>query len=288
MHSGAFVTLGPLLHEEQVGDEGEAGEQDPHGPQHVTEEAGHLHALIFGDGTNHEVRGVPDVGHGAHEHGTGGDGGKGLGPVGHQMRGVAAGGVEEHQIGRGVVEERGEEAGQPEEHGVHGLAFVEDHVDDPGEGAVGTGAQNGDGRDHADEDADEQLGDFKDGLPRKVVQLAAFLRGQGKGSAGEGKQDDVAGGVLQLNVRAVDFKAGFGLPNAGHEHRDDNAGQKQEVDLTVKAELFIGLGGRLRLAFLAEQNRIQKEEDAEQDQGKQGGLAEQMNGTYSMKRTWTN
>ena len=91
-------------------------------------------------------------------------------------------------------------------------------------------------------------------------------------------RDDVAGGVLQLNVRAVDFKAGFGLPNAGHEYRDDDADQKQEVDLAVEAELFIGLGGRLRLAFLAEQNRIQKEEDAEQDQGKQRGLAEQMHG----------
>ena len=77
MHSGAFVTLRPFLHEEQIGDEGEAGEQDTHGPQHVTEEAGHLHTLIFGDGADHEVRGIPDVGHGTHEHGTGGDGGKG-------------------------------------------------------------------------------------------------------------------------------------------------------------------------------------------------------------------
>lgn len=123
LHSGAFVTLRPFLHEEQIGDEGEAGEQDTHGPQHVTEEAGHLHTLIFGDGADHEVRGIPDVGHGTHEHGTGGDGGQGFGPVGHQMHGIAAGGVEEHQIGRGVVEERREDAGQPEEHGVHGAGL---------------------------------------------------------------------------------------------------------------------------------------------------------------------
>lgn len=54
--------------------------------------------------------------------------------------------------------------------------------------------------------------------------------------------------------------------------------QKQEVDLAVEAELFIGLGGRFGLAFLAEQERIQKEEDAEQDDGKQHGFAEQMHG----------
>ena len=135
-----------------------------------------------------------------------------------------------------------------------------------------------DSRNHADEDADEQLGDFKDRFPREVVQLAAFLRGQSQGGAGEGEQDNVAGGVLKLNVRAVDFEAGFGLPNAGHEYRDDDADQKQEVDLAVEAELFIGLGGRFGLAFLAEQERIQKEEDAEQDDGKQHGFAEQMHG----------
>ena len=66
---------GLFLDEVQPSEQSEHGIQEAHGPGHVTEEAGHLDALLFGDSLHHEVGGVADVGNGAHEHGTGGDSG---------------------------------------------------------------------------------------------------------------------------------------------------------------------------------------------------------------------
>ena len=111
------------LHEEQEGDQSEERAENTDGPGHVAEEAGHLDALFFGDGLHHEVRRVADVGVGAHEHGTGGNGGQHF-AVGHELGSVAAGGVEEHEVGGSVVQEGGQQTGHPEEHGGHVMTFI--------------------------------------------------------------------------------------------------------------------------------------------------------------------
>ena len=254
----------------QPGQDQEQRDQDTHGPGHVTEEAGHGHALFFGDGTHHEVGGVADVAVGAHEHGTGGDGGQGGRHVGHQVHGVAAGGVEEHQVGGRVVQEAGQGAGQPEEHVVHGLAVMEDHVDDTGQGAVGTGTQDGQGGDHAQEDAQEELGHFFDGGPGEAVEFTALAGGELPGQAGQAEQQDVAQQVLAIDAHAVDVDGFAEVDHAGDQHTEHDAQQEEQVDGAVEAQLFFHLVGIMRglgTTFTAVQDGIEHEVDAQQGQG---------------------
>ncbi len=57
------------------------------GPQHVAEEARHLHAPLPRDGVDHEVRRIADVGVRAHEHRTARDRGQRQRALGHQLPG---------------------------------------------------------------------------------------------------------------------------------------------------------------------------------------------------------
>ena len=51
--------------------EDKSRDQDGAGPTHVTKEAGHFDLVFFGDGFDHEVRRVADIGVCPHEYGAG-------------------------------------------------------------------------------------------------------------------------------------------------------------------------------------------------------------------------
>lgn len=55
--------------EEDEGQHRKQRHEDAEAPRHVAEEAGHLHATVFGNRLDHEVGRIADVGVGAHEHG---------------------------------------------------------------------------------------------------------------------------------------------------------------------------------------------------------------------------
>jgi hypothetical protein len=58
----------PDLHQEQPRDRREDGKKNGARPDHIGEEARHLHAGAPRDGINHEIRRIADIGIGAHEH----------------------------------------------------------------------------------------------------------------------------------------------------------------------------------------------------------------------------
>ena len=109
---------GFTLDEEQERHENKDGDEDAAGPAHIAEEAGHGDAVLLGDGADHEVRGVADIGIGAHEHGATGNSRERRSHIRHQVCGIPAGRVEEDHVGRGIVEEARQGAGEPEEGGV--------------------------------------------------------------------------------------------------------------------------------------------------------------------------
>ena len=58
-----------MLKEDKCSEEKER-DQDYQRVDHVTEKAGHLDLVLFGDRLDHKVGGVADVGIGAHKHRT--------------------------------------------------------------------------------------------------------------------------------------------------------------------------------------------------------------------------
>ena len=264
----AFQVLNAL--KEQPGNEQEGWDQDAHGPGHIAEEAGHAHALVFGNGADHEVGRVADVGIGPHKDRAGRDGGQGAGDVVHEVHGVTAGGIEEDQVGGGVVQKAGERARKPEVHGVVGLTVCSGYqLDKPGQSAVRPGPQNGDGRDHAEEDAEKELGHLFNGGPGKAVAFAAFCGGKAQRKAGKAEQQHVAQQVLAFYGHTVYRKQFAQGAKAGGQHHQHHAQQEEQVDFAVKAELFsvAAVCGRgLGLAFLGVEGRIQPEVEAEQNE----------------------
>ena len=96
--------LTSLSCEEQPAGEEEGRDQHASRPQHVGEEMRHAHALVPGDGIDHEVRRVADIGVGAHEDRARRDRGEHGRAARHQRMRVAAGKIEEDEIGRRIVE----------------------------------------------------------------------------------------------------------------------------------------------------------------------------------------
>ena len=160
------------------------------------------------------------------------------------------------------------------------MAFgVGGEVHHGGESAVGAGLQDGDGGNHAEEDADEQLGDFFNGGPGEVVAGAAAHVGSLPGSHGDHDVHDVAHDVLQFHGNAEDVEGGT-APLTGDEGVGHDAGEEHEVDAAFKAELFLGAGGvgGNGAAFLLEEHGVDDEVEGEQDDGDQQRLHKEMHG----------
>ena len=71
------------------------------------------------------------------------------------------------------------------------------------------------------------------------------------------------------------------VDHAGDQHAEHDAQQEEQVDGAVEAQLFFHLVGIMRglgTAFTAEQDGIQHEVDAQQGQGHEEGLHEQVGG----------
>ena len=263
----SLFSSGRLSDEEEHVHQEEGREEERHRPEHVAEERRHLDAALVADGDRHEVRGVADVGHGAHEHGAHRDGHQGLGALAHQHGRIAAGEVEERQVRRRVIKERGEHARQPEEERVVEAAVgVRHEGDERREVAVVARAEHGEHRHDAAEDAEEELGDLKDRIPAEVVGFAGGLRGEQQGSAGDHDEERVAEHALEREVHAEEREVHARAPEAGHQDRADDGGEKQDVDAAVDADGLLFLG-RLEaiLDVAGEHEAVDREVDRKQD-----------------------
>ena len=205
-----------------------------------------MDAVFIGDGLDHEVGGVADIGVGPHEDRAAGDGGQHIG--GHHPQGggqagggpLGAGGGEEHQIGGGVVQEAGQGAGGPEHLGGVGQPQLAAH-----------GGQDHQGGLHGDEDAHEQDGHLPDGPPGEVVGLPHGHRrglegqqsgqqddrnledgGQGEGDLAEdGQPQHVPGLVLEHGPGGEDAAEDHG----GHDHhQEDQIVEPADADLGAR------------------------------------------------------
>ena len=225
------------------GENDEDGYEDADGIDHIAEEAGHFDAGLFGDGFDHEVWSVADVGVGAHKDGAQRDGdehlygdgtGGGLEAVHNGLsfnRRDGAGGFKEDNVGGGVIEETAECTGGPEE--VPGL----------GESHVGTFLlENFDGDLHGDEDADKEGGDFTDGEVVEFVFCSYTARG---GHEGEGDKEQLHDfpeevgyfGEIFIGKDAVE-EGFFGDEEGDGEY---HAEEPEEVDFSAQGE-FLDLG----------------------------------------------
>src|SRR4051812_39613922 len=135
----------------------------------VAAEAWHFYAGRLGDGTDHKVGTISDVGHGTHEHRSQADR--------REDRRINAGDVrqltinvqrlsrfEEDEVRRGIVEDAREAAGCPKEVRRRGEAEL-----------ASLDVQNLQRGLHADKDADEQRGDLNDGAVSKDIGIADLL-----------------------------------------------------------------------------------------------------------------
>lgn len=68
---GSILTLILLLPEKDNHIDEERRDEDGTGPAHISKETGHFDAALFRNGFYHEVRGITDIGIGAHEYSTG-------------------------------------------------------------------------------------------------------------------------------------------------------------------------------------------------------------------------
>ena len=215
-----------------------------HGAPHVTAEAGHLNAVGLCDGLDHEVRAVADVGDGSAQDGAQRDGHEvklgNPGNVGAAGVGDLAGHLEEGRVGGGVVQDGGEPAGEDEEG---------DLVERQRAGHLVEVVQ---GRDHGEEDADEQDGDLGDGPPGELVVLEADLAAAQEVGAGRGgEHDELAHGdpVAQGGVPLLD---GVSVDGGGEGDGGDDDGEEDEVERALEAQgldlgvvVVHGLGGLL-------------------------------------------
>ena len=195
------------------------------------------------------------------------------------MMGITTRRVEEHKIRRRIVQEAGKDARQPEIHGVDRLAVVRDKPDKRRKRPVRTSAQDGYGRNHADEDAEKELGHFLNGAPGKAVHFTATPAGKVQGKPGHAQQRQVAQKVLPLHRHAEHINQHAQRIQPGKQHRNNNAEQEHKIDFAFKTKFFLlhaRLRRRRRAAFLAEQHRIKGKEDAQQNSRQQTGFCKQV------------
>ena len=132
--------------------------------------------------------------------------------------------------------------------------------------AVVARAEHGEHRHDAAEDAEEELGDLKDRIPAEVVGFAGGLRGEQQGSAGDHDEERVAEHALEREVHAEEREVHARAPEAGHQDRADDGGEKQDVDAAVDADGLLFLG-RLEaiLDVAGEHEAVDREVDRKQD-----------------------
>lgn len=239
----SLFSSGRLSDEEEHVHQEEGREEDRHRPEHVAEERRHLDAALVADGDRHEVRGVADVGHGAHEHGAHRDGHQGLGALAHQHGRIAAGEVEERQIRRRVVKERGEHTRQPEEERVVEAAVgIRHEGDERREVAVVTRAEHGEHRHDAQKMPKKSLATSRIGSQLKwLASRVAFVV-----SSREAPEITMKSAsrehALEREVHAEEREVHARAPEAGHQDRADDGGEKQDVDAAVDADGLLFLG----------------------------------------------
>ena len=190
------------LDKEQPGQQPKQGHQNAYRPRHIAKEAGHAHAIAFCNGAHHEVGRVTNVTVCAHEHCTRRYGGQGGGHIVHKVLRVTSSRVEKHKVGRRIIQKAGENARQPEIHGIDGLPIVRNKVNQRGKRTISTGAQNGNGGDHADKNAKEQLGNFFNGCPGKAIEFTAAPARKLERKPGKAQQRRIAQKVLPFNRHA--------------------------------------------------------------------------------------
>ncbi len=109
---------------------------------------------MLGDGFDHEVGRVADIGDRAHEHRPGRNRHQ-RGDMGHELRRVAPRQIEKHQIGRGVVEKGRQRPGEPEVRGRDGLTLrIGSKRDQPGQRSAAARPQDGDDRNDGEKNAE--------------------------------------------------------------------------------------------------------------------------------------
>ena len=213
-----------------------------HGATHVAAEAGHLNAVGLGDGLDHEVRAVADVGDGAAQDGPQRDGHEvELGDPGHGATagvGDLPGHLEEGGVGGGVVQDGGEPAGEDEEG---------DLVERQRAGHLVEVVQ---GRDHGEEDADEQDGDLGDRAPGELVVLETDLAASQEVGAGSGGEHDELAHGDPVGQGGVPFLDGVDVNGRGEGDGGNDDGEEDEVERALEAErldlgvvVVHGLGG---------------------------------------------
>jgi len=186
----------------------------------------------------------------------------------HKVLRIAASGVEKYQIGRRIIQKTGEDAREPEIHGIYRLPIVRNKVNQGSKRTVSTCAQNGNGGNHTDKNAKEQLGNFLNGAPGKTIEFTAAPARELERKPGQAQQRHIAQQVLPFDRHAEDRNQFAQRVEARKQHGHNNAQKKQQVDLAVKAELFFcraSLSRRLGAAFFLEQHRIKDKEDTQQN-----------------------
>ena len=256
-----------LKHEENQREQDKQRAQKQQRPAHEAEKRRHFDLALVGDGAHHQIGGVADVGHRAHEHRAHRNRPQGFRQRVHQKLRVARGHVEENQVSRGVVQERRQGARHPKIHGVDGLARgVVGHVHQKAQVARLARAQNRDHGSDGDEDAHEQLRDFDDGLEVELIAHAHGLGGEGQGNGGDADENRVAQQILQLHIHAPQPEGNSGLPHARKHHGADRAQQQRDVELAEHLDFGLGFGQRLgAIARFFVQMAVQQEENGQQE-----------------------